>query len=179
MVGKLSKKNQRKKLLNDINIELICNNILQINYKMSLRSIESVNTEIESLQNKLKLLEMEKRIINFCDQYNISDSKREKITDLTINTTKEYHSEGEYSHLNEACLEIIFKRGGVQRKFRIDYKDYSPDDDGDRYATSYDSDLYCTHPEDPVLKEIYNKSKQFSEDGDDEEILCTILRIHC
>ena len=146
---------------------------------MSLRRIESVNIEIESLQNKLKLLEMEKRIINFCEQYNISDSKREKITDLTINTFKKYHSEGEYSHLNEAWLEIIFKRGGVQRKFRIDYRDYSPDDDGDRYSTSYDSDLYCTHPEDPVLKEIYNKSKQLTDDGDCEEMLIAILRIHC
>ena len=145
---------------------------------MSLRSIESVNTEIESLQNKLKLLKMERKIINFCNQYNISDSKREKITNLTINTTKEYHSEGEYSHLNEACLEIIFKRGGVQRKFRIDYRDYSPDDDGDRYATSYNSDLYCTHPEDPVLKEIYNKSKKLDEDDDYHELFDVIMLIH-
>lgn len=145
---------------------------------MSLRSIEQVYTDIESLQNKLELLDMEKKLINFCEQYNISDSKREKITNLTINTLKKYHSEGEYSHLNEAWLEIIFKRGGVQRKFRIDYKDYSPDDDGDRYATSYNSDLYCTHPEDPVLKEIYNKSKQLSEDGEDDELLDVIMLIH-
>ena len=145
---------------------------------MTLRSLQQVTTEIESLKNKLELLEMEKRIINFCEQYNISDSKREKITDLTINTLKHFHSEGEYSHLNEAWLEIIFKRGGVQRKFRIDYKDYSPDDDGDRYGTSYDSDLYCSHPEDPVLKEIYNKSKQLSEDGDYDELFDIILAIH-
>ena len=137
---------------------------------MSLRSLESVNTEIESLQNKIKLLEMERRIINFCQQYNISDSKRERITDLTINTFKKYHSEGEYSYLNEAWLEIIFKRGGIQRKFRIDYRDYSPDDDGDRYGTSYIIDLDCSHPGDPVLKEIYNKSKQSSEDGDYDEL---------
>tara|TARA_B100000424_G_C22931384_1_gene495439 strand:- start:803 stop:1246 length:444 start_codon:yes stop_codon:yes gene_type:complete len=146
---------------------------------MSLRSLEQVNTEIESLQNKLKLLEMEKKIINFCEQYNISDSKREKITDLTVNTFKEYHSEGEYSHLNEGWLEIIFKRGGVQRKLRIDYRDYSPDDDNDRYGTSYHSDLYCTHPEDPVLKKIYNESKQFIDDGEHLAIYNRIiLQIH-
>lgn len=145
---------------------------------MSLRSCEQVYTDIESVQNKLELLNMELRIINFCEQYNISDSKREKITDLTINTLKKYHSEGEYSHLNEAWLEIIFKRGGVQRKFRIDYRDYSPNDDGDRYATSYDSDLYCSHPEDPVLKEIYNISKQLSEDGEHDEVFDIIINIH-
>ena len=156
---------------------MICNNILQINYKMSLRSLEQVNTEIESLQNKLKLLKMEKRIINFCESF-CPGNRREKITDLTINTFKKYHSEGKYSHLNEAWLEIIFKRGGVQRKLRIDYRDYSPDDDHDRYSTSYHSDLYCTHPEDPVLKIIYNISKQLIEIGDHEEILRIILRIH-
>ena len=62
--------------------KLICNNILQINYKMSLRSLEQVYDEIESLQNKLELLKMEKKIINFCQQYNISDSKHKKITCL-------------------------------------------------------------------------------------------------
>lgn len=157
---------------------MICNNILQINYKMSIRSIEQVYDEIESFQNKLQLLDMEKKIINFCDQYNISDSKREKITDLTINTLKKYHSEGEYSHLNEAWLEIIFKRGGVQRKFRIDYKDYSPDDDGDRYGTSYNSYLYCSHPKDPVFKKIYNEAQKFSEDGDYYELFNIIEKIH-
>ena len=145
---------------------------------MTLRSLQQVTTEIESLKNKLELLEMEKRIINFCEQYNISDSKREKITDLTINTLKHFHSEGEYSHLNEAWLEIIFKRGGVQRKFRIDYKDYSPDNDGDRYGTSYACDLYCTHLKDPVLKEIYNKIKESKEDGDYAEIFYIIKKIH-
>lgn len=145
---------------------------------MSLRSLEQVTTEIESLQNKLKILQMERRIINFCKDYNISDSKREKITDLTINTLIEYHSEGEYSHLNEAWLEITFKRGSVQRKFRIDYKDYSPDDDGDRYMTSYQSDLYCSHPKDPVLKGIYNKTKTFNEDSDYAEVFYIIKKNH-
>lgn len=146
---------------------------------MSLRSLEQVDTDIENITLILKELEMEKKLINFCQQYNISDSKREKITDLTINTFKKYNSEGEYSHLNEAWLEIIFKRGGVKRKFRIDYKDYSPDDDGDRYSTSYDSDLYCTHPEDPVLKEIYNKYKKSSENDDYDEVYDIIFAIHC
>jgi len=144
---------------------------------MSLRSLEHVNTEIESLQNKLKLLEMERRIINFSSLFDRHMGLR-KITDLTINTSIEYHSEGEYSHLNEACLEIIFKRGGVQREFRIDYKDYSPDNDGDRYGTSYACDLYCTHLKDPVLKEIYNKIKESKEDGDYAEIFYIIKKIH-
>lgn len=157
---------------------MICNILLQINYKMSLRSLKQVDTDIENITVILKQLKMEKKLINFCQQYNISDSKREKITDLTIDTLKKYHSEGEYSHLTEAWLEIIFKRGGVQRKFRIDYRDYSPNDDGDRYATSYNSDLSCTHPEDPVLKGIYNKYKKLSEDGEHDEVFDIIINIH-
>lgn len=148
---------------------------------MSIRSIEEVNIEIESLKNELKLLEIEKKKINFCQQYNISDRyiyDLKSVTGLNVNTTIEYHSEGEYSHLHEGCLEITFKRGSIQHKFRIDYKDYSPDDDGDRYSTSYRCDLYCTHPKDPIFKGIYNKTQSFREDEDYAEIFYIIKQIH-
>ena len=59
---------------------------------MSLRSLKQVDTDIENITVILKQLKMEKKLINFCQQYNISDSKREKITDLTIDTLKKYHS---------------------------------------------------------------------------------------
>ena len=108
--------------------------------------------------------------IKYFQSYNISQSELEKITDLNIHQDGAFHSEGEYSHLAESWLEIIFKRDGVQRKFRVDYRDYSPNDDGDRYSTSYQCDIYCTHPKDPILEEIYNKIQKFKEDGDYSEI---------
>ena len=61
---------------------------------MSLRTLTQVSTEIKSLQHKLEQVKKEKRLIKFCNQHEIYQDKLKDITDLTVNTTIDYNSEG-------------------------------------------------------------------------------------
>ena len=145
---------------------------------MSLRSLKQVDTDIENITVILKQLKMEKKIIKFAEKYEILKSELEKITDLTINTLHDYNSEGEYSHYQELELEIKFKRHFAERKFKIKYVDYSPDDDGDRYGTSHRCNIECSFEEDPILKDIYKTLKDLVDDGDWDEIRYFIKCFH-
>ena len=121
---------------------------------MSLRTLTQVSTEIKSLQHKLEQVKKEKRLIKFCNQHEIYQDKLKDITDLTVNTTIDYNSEGEYSHYLLAELEITFKRLSIERKLKVKYEDYSPDDDGDRYSSSIDCDIDSNKTTDPIIKKI-------------------------
>ena len=145
---------------------------------MSLRTLTQVSTEIKSLQHKLEQVKKEKRLIKFCNQHEIYQDKLKDITDLTVNTTIDYNSEGEYSHYLLAELEITFKRLSIERKLKVEYEDYSPDDDGDRYGTSHRINIECTHHEDPVLKKIHKTLTVLEEDGDWGDIKYIIKHIH-
>lgn len=145
---------------------------------MILRNLEDVNSDIEKYKKQLIELKMEKSIILFCKIYNITQQQLNKITDLTINSMYEEMSPSEYALYTTAILEIMFKRGGVQRKFKIKYDSRSPDDDGDRYNTSYDIDIDCTHENDAILKNIYNTVKEYYDDGDEDCILKIIEELN-
>ena len=45
----------------------------------------------------------------------------------------------------------------------VDYQDYSPDDSGSRYDTTYNCSIKCTHKRDPIFKNIYNTLKELEE----------------
>ena len=159
---------------------------------MKLRSLEKVTIEIESLQNKLELLQKEKKIIKFCKKYNISQKELKKITDLNITTKNEYHSEGEYSHLHEMELTIRFKRlydenvtdyNGkkliTNHYLKITYSSYSPDDFGDRYGTSYQYNLDEDRGEhDAILGPIYKELEEHINDDEYDDIRHHIMNIH-
>tara|TARA_B100001029_G_C14932385_1_gene378421 strand:- start:376 stop:870 length:495 start_codon:yes stop_codon:yes gene_type:complete len=163
---------------------------------MNIRSLEQVTIEIESLQNKLELLQKEKKIIKFCKKYNISQKELKKITGLNITTKNEYHSEGEYSHLHEMELTITFKRPknenvtdwngkkcDTEHYFKITYSSYSPDDSGDRYGTSYqyeidESDKSDGAKHDAILGPIYKELEEHINDDEHDDIRHHIMNIH-
>ena len=144
---------------------------------MNNRTLLEITDEIESLRNKLELLEREKKIIKFCEKCNIPKKELKQIQNLDVITTNEYNSEGEYSHLHKVLLKINFQVKGQQRSFKVLYHSYSPNDDGDRYATGYNVE-YDGDENEIICHHLYKIIDEMFSDSDYDEIRNFILDIH-
>ena len=121
---------------------------------MSLRNISEVENEIQECKNTLIALKNERAKIKLCQIAKISENQLSKIKDFQVTCSFEELSPSEYALYINCELKVSFTRHSITRNLHIKYASRQPDDDGDRYSSSIDCDIYSNKKNDPIIKKI-------------------------